>query len=242
MSMRLRTLGLALAAGIGLAGCTDGYGYSGVSAGYGVAGYGGYGGYGYDGFGYDGYYGSGYGYAGAFGSPYWGWYGDYYYPGTGSFVYDRYQRPFRWNDGQRAYWEGRRRDWRGDRGSVRNNWDGFGRNGYAGGQRGDGRRDLRPGAGRPWNGANARGPRGSRRDGQPGTTTPNVQQEQRTIAPNGGQRRWGSRGAQGAERGTYQNRGGDQRPRAAAPTVQQPRSTGGQQRGSGGRWGGRSRN
>lgn len=76
------------AAGVGVSACTDGYGYSGVSVGYGAPYYGG----GY----YDGY-----------GPGYWGWYGDYYYPGTGIYVYDRYRRPFRWNDDQRRYWQGR---------------------------------------------------------------------------------------------------------------------------------------
>ena len=67
----------------------SGYGYG---AGYGA----GYPGYGY-GAGYPGY---GYGYA-----PYWGWYDDFYYPGTGYYVYDSYRRPHRWTDAQRRYWE-----------------------------------------------------------------------------------------------------------------------------------------
>jgi hypothetical protein len=68
------------AAAIG--GCTDrGYGYSGVSVGYNAA----------------------------WGDPYWGWYGDYYYPGTGVYVYDRNHRRHAWNDTQRGYWEGRSR-------------------------------------------------------------------------------------------------------------------------------------
>ncbi len=96
---KLSIAGLALAAGFGLSGCaTDGYGggYGGVSVGYG-------GGYGYYDGGWDPYYG---GYSA---DPYWGWYGDYYYPGTGYYVFDRQNRRHRWNDGQRNYWQGRSR-------------------------------------------------------------------------------------------------------------------------------------
>lgn len=92
-----------------LGGCAyDDYGYGGVNVG---AGY--YGG------GYDGYYQPGY---------YGGWYNDYYYPGNGYYVYDRGGKRYRWNDGQRAYWEGRRNEWRGrnrngdGRGNANNNW------------------------------------------------------------------------------------------------------------------------
>jgi hypothetical protein len=80
-----------------------------------------------DGYGYGGSrvavgYGSAYG--GAYGSPYWGWYDDYYYPGTGAYVYDRYRHRHAWNDGQRAYWEQRRGSWRGEQ-RWRNNWRDF---------------------------------------------------------------------------------------------------------------------
>ncbi|WP_454278330.1 hypothetical protein [Sphingomonas sp. Marseille-Q8236] len=107
-----------MAAGLlALGGCTDGYGYSGVSVGSGFGG-----GYG------PGYYGGygGYGYA----PSYYGWYNDFYYPGTGVYVYDRYRRPYRWNDGQRSYWEGRRNAWRG--GPIRDQWRGWGRSGWRG--------------------------------------------------------------------------------------------------------------
>ena len=57
-------------------------------------GYGPYGGYGA----YPGYYG-GLGY---------GWYDNYYYPGTGIYVYDSYRRPHMWNDRQRSYWSNHR--------------------------------------------------------------------------------------------------------------------------------------
>lgn len=128
MVATLRTLALAAAAGVSLSACTDGYGYSGVSVGYGA-------GYYDDGYGYyDGGYGYYPGYDYAFGSPYWGWYGDFYYPGTGIYVYDRYRRPFRWNDRQRSYWETRRRDWRG-RDGYRDNWNGWDGNRWNGGGR-----------------------------------------------------------------------------------------------------------
>lgn len=147
--MILKRLGLAslvIGLGIGAAGCTDGYGYSGVNVGYASGygdgyygdGYGGYGnGYGGNGYGGNGYYGAGYGGVGA---GYFGWYGDYYYPGNGVYVYDRYRRPYRWNDGQRRYWEGRRGNYRGDR-----NWNGFDRSAYRGAYRNDGNRGDRGG-------------------------------------------------------------------------------------------------
>jgi hypothetical protein len=53
----------------------------------------GYGGYGYSGLSY-GYASPGYGY---------GWYDDYYYPGTGYYVYERSGARHRWNDSQRRY-------------------------------------------------------------------------------------------------------------------------------------------
>lgn len=114
------------AAGVAVAGCTDGYGYSGVSMGYGAP-----------------YYGANY-YDG-YGPGYWGWYGDYYYPGTGVYVYDRGRRPYRWNDDQRRYWQGRGDGyWRGRPGngqgqgvrpSPRPNWHDF-RGGPRGGNSG----------------------------------------------------------------------------------------------------------
>ncbi|WP_156404720.1 hypothetical protein [Sphingomonas sp. Root241] len=121
---RISAAGLAIALGLTAAACTeDGYGYSGVSVGYSSGGY-------YDG--YDPYYSYG-------PSSYFGWYGDYYYPGTGYYVYDRYRRPHRWNNGQQRYWYDRGRSWRGDR---RENWGGFGN------RRGEGRNwdrgDRRP--------------------------------------------------------------------------------------------------
>lgn len=98
----LRNLVLISAASLGLAACTDGYGYGGV-------------GYGYGGY-YNDYYDGGY-----YGSPYYGWYDGWYYPGTGYYVFDNRGTRRRWDDGQRRYWEGRRHNreanpqWRGSR-------------------------------------------------------------------------------------------------------------------------------
>jgi hypothetical protein len=100
-----------------------GYGYgspyyggrSGISLGVGYGS--GYGGYGYG----SPYYGS-YGY----GSPYYGWYGDYYYPGTGSYVYDSYRRPRAMTTTQRQYWSTRSPALRtSTRTTIRPNWSGF---------------------------------------------------------------------------------------------------------------------
>ena len=64
---------------------------------------------------YNPYYGSSY-----YRSPYYGWYDGFYYPGAGSYVYDRggVRRP--WNDRHRSYWEARR----GGRPGVAN-WSSF---------------------------------------------------------------------------------------------------------------------
>ena len=90
-----------------------GYGYS-----YGYPGYGyGYGGYGYGGYPYGGY------------DPF-GWYGDYYYPGSGVYVYDRSRTRRVWTDEQRRYWENRRNRWQSRNGTSTNtgeNWSGWDR-------------------------------------------------------------------------------------------------------------------
>jgi hypothetical protein len=112
-AFRLRAAAIALATGLGLAGCTTPYG-SGISLGYGngydpyyANGYGYGAGYGYPGYGagYPGYgYGMGYpGYGYGF-SPYWGWYDGFYYPGTGYYVYDRDRHPHDMNDDQKSHW------------------------------------------------------------------------------------------------------------------------------------------
>lgn len=123
--VRLRSAVLVLAAGLGLSACShyDGYGYGGLSVGYG-------GGY-CDPYYYDCY--SGYGRGGYY-DPWYGWYGDYYYPGIGIYVFDRFGRRHRWNDDHRRYWEGRRGRWRdrdwNDRRWER--WDNFRRDGRDG--------------------------------------------------------------------------------------------------------------
>lgn len=115
MWKRLGLLALIGGGALGVSACTDGYGYSGVSMGYGDGYYGG-----------DPYYGGGYGAVGYGGlGSYYGWYGDYYYPGTGVYVYDRYRRPQRWSGDQQRYWQQRRYGWH-DR-DVRDNWRDFGR-------------------------------------------------------------------------------------------------------------------
>ena len=108
-----RAAAFALASGLSLAACST---------------YGNYGnGYGYNGYGYNGY-GSGsrvsLGYSS---SPYWGWNSGYYYPGAGSYVYDSYRRPYRWNRTQQTYWTGRQTSWRnqGVRRQIRENWRDF---------------------------------------------------------------------------------------------------------------------
>jgi hypothetical protein len=89
MSPRLRNILLAATASLGLSACAyDGYGSVGYGYGYG----------GYDPYYYDDYY----------PGSYYGWWGDYYYPGTGFYVFDRRGHRHRWNDDQRHYWEGRR--------------------------------------------------------------------------------------------------------------------------------------
>jgi hypothetical protein len=122
LTSRLRNLLLIAAGAAGLSACAD-YG-RGMSIGYGPDGtcepYGGgcYGDYGYD-------------YAGYGGDSWFGWYDDYYYPGIGSWVYDRYGRRQQWRDSDRLHWQGRRghwkdRDWNDSRWQ---HWDGYRRQG-----------------------------------------------------------------------------------------------------------------
>lgn len=126
--MRLGTAAALLAAGFGVTACStyDGYGYGGVSVGYGYA---------------DPWYDSYWDYYDSY--PYWGWYDDYYYPGIGIYVYDHSGRRFRWSDRHRRFWTQRhhhwrdRRDFREDRREFRENWRDFRRD-----RRGD-RRDFR---------------------------------------------------------------------------------------------------
>ena len=126
MPPRILKLLLPLAAAGSLSACTGfyddyGYGYGGVSVGYSSGYSSGYG-RGYYDDDYYGYYAS---------RPYWGWYNNYYYPGTGYYVYDRYQRRYPWNSYQQRYWTDRQNYWRGrgdvreDRRELRENWREF---------------------------------------------------------------------------------------------------------------------
>jgi hypothetical protein len=117
----------ALAAGaLALGGCA--YGDLGVGLGYGggYGSYGGYGGYGYGSPYYGAGYGGGYGSYG-YGSPYYGWYDNYYYPGTGYYVYDSYRRPYAMTTTQRQYWAKRSPALLSSstRTTVKPNWSGY---------------------------------------------------------------------------------------------------------------------
>ena len=109
--MRIPYISLIAAGALALGGCA--YGDLGYGVGYGSPyygyGYGPYGGYGE----YPAYY-------GGFGAPYFGWYDDYYYPGTGVFVYDSYRRPHRWSSRERDYWMSHQ-----STGTRSANWSGF---------------------------------------------------------------------------------------------------------------------
>ena len=155
--MRIPYISLLAASALALGGCAYGdlglgmgygdpyYGYGGYGSYGGYGGYGGYGygspyyGYGYGGgptisIGYGNYYGSryspyygGYGY----GSPYYGWYDNYYYPGSGYYVYDSYRRPHVMTTTQRQYWSSRSPSLRTNTTAtttrVQPNWSGFDR-------------------------------------------------------------------------------------------------------------------
>ena len=118
--MRIPYISLVAGGALALSGCAyDNYGM-------------GYGGYGYNGYygdaGYAGPYYGDYGYG--YGAPYFGWYGDFYYPGTGIYVYDGYRRPHTWNDEQRTYWTSRQQAMRTStnrNATFRENWSGFNR-------------------------------------------------------------------------------------------------------------------
>ena len=139
MRIRIPYISLVAAAGLALGGCAYGdlgmglgygspyygssYGAYGYGAPYGAYGYGGpYGGISY-GIGYGNYYG---GYGGY--SPF-GWYDNYYYPGTGYYVYDVNRRPYRMTSTQRTYWSRRSPalSTSGTRTNVRPNWSAFDR-------------------------------------------------------------------------------------------------------------------
>ncbi|UAJ10169.1 hypothetical protein [Polymorphobacter megasporae] len=92
--LRVALIGGAVAT---LGACADGYGYGGGGYGGGVA---------YAG-GYSGPLGYGGDYYGGVGYPGYGFYNDYYYPGTGIYVFDRGGRRRAWNDDERNHWQHR---------------------------------------------------------------------------------------------------------------------------------------
>lgn len=116
--MRIPYISLVAAGALALGGCA----YDSYGMGFG-AGYGGY----YGDYGYGAPYYGDYGYG--YGAPYFGWYDDFYYPGTGIYVYDSYRHPHRWDDRQRSYWTSRQHQMRRSGGSatLRDNWSGFNR-------------------------------------------------------------------------------------------------------------------
>lgn len=213
ISKRLGGVCAAIGLALGLGGCADDYGYGGMSAGYGSGGYYGdpYG----DGYGYGGY--GGYGYPSNY-----GWYGDYYYPGTGIYVYDQYRRAYRWNDGQRRYWSNqqryRGRDWNGQ-----GSWNGFDRRQYD-----DGRRWQRDGN-RQWQGNDGNRQRQQDRNGyvpNPGYQgNPGARADGRTVSPQQPRDpgRWQGRGAERSG-GQWQGRrgGGGSAARRGADTSSRP--------------------
>jgi hypothetical protein len=112
--MRIPYISILAAGALALGGCAYG------GFGYGV----GYGGGGSSGdSGYRAPY-LGYGYAAS--DPF-GWYGDYYYPGTGIFVFDRDRHRHRWDGDQQRYWSSRRTQWESRSGHhwSGDNWSGF---------------------------------------------------------------------------------------------------------------------
>ncbi|MDX5984123.1 hypothetical protein [Sphingomonas echinoides] len=112
--IKLSLAAAALVAVGGLSACAEDYGYSGVSVGYGASAW-------------DPYYG---GYSA---DPYWGWNGDYYYPGSGYYVYDRQNVRHRWSAEQRGYWQGRNQRWHNDHREIRPMWRDYGVPGRPGG-------------------------------------------------------------------------------------------------------------
>src|SRR5688572_10065308 len=118
---RFRSALVLLAATVGLGACSYndgyGYGYGRVSLGYSSGGY-------CDPYYYD-CYGSRYGRRGY--DPWYGWYGDYFYPGIGIYIYDRWGGRRHWDDHHRRFWHDRRRHWGNRDWNDRRweNWQGF---------------------------------------------------------------------------------------------------------------------
>lgn len=195
---------VGLASAFALGGCAyDDYGYGGVSVGTGY-----YAGNGY----YDDY--GGYGPGG-----YGGWYNNFYYPGSGYYIYDRGGSRHRWDDGQRRYWESRRQARGNDgRGEGRpGNWNnGQGRPGNDRGQWRGNNQNGRPDRGQ-WQG----GRRGAQATPNAGNAVPQAQPQPQ---PGASGSRWQQRqqGAgqaptmrqDGGNRGNRGNRGSGRRDRS----------------------------
>jgi hypothetical protein len=177
---------IGLAGALVLGGCAydDGYGYGGVSVGSGYYG----GGY------YDPYYSPGY-----YGGGQYGWYNNYYYPGTGYYVYDRGGKRHRWTNSQRSYWEARRADRRDDRGRDR-----------------DGRRNWRGNDGRPDRDGRPGNWQRPDRDGRPG----NYARPDRNGRPDGGNDRGRWQGGRGRDGNDAVRRPPQPRPQASQPRPQ----------------------
>ncbi len=90
--LRVAFIGGAVAT---LGACADGYYGGGYGGGVAYAG------------GYSGPLGYGGDYYGGVGYPGYGYYNDYYYPGTGIYVFDRGGRRRSWNDDERNHWQHR---------------------------------------------------------------------------------------------------------------------------------------
>lgn len=104
--LRVALIGGAVAT---LGACADGYGYGGGGVAVGYAGYSGPLGYGGD-------------YYGGVGYPSYGFYNDYYYPGSGIYVFDRGGGRRLWNDDERGHWQ-HRGEYRGNHLYEGNNFD-----------------------------------------------------------------------------------------------------------------------
>lgn len=174
-----------------------------------------------DGYGYDCYDGGDYG-AGfvniGFGG---GWYDNYYYPGSGLWLFDSYNNRYPLRGQYLNYWGGRRAWWKHHGGRGDGHWNGN-RPGRGDGPRGDGRPGGRPGG---WDGRDRDndGPRGTRPP-RPGTGAGNPPTTTNPIGPGRGNGRpgggWGGpgRGDNDGPRGTRPPRPGAGNGNPAPPT------------------------
>lgn len=188
-----------------------------------------------DGYGYDCYDGGDYG-AGfvniGFGG---GWYDNYYYPGSGLWLFDSYNNRYPLRGQYLNYWGGRRAWWKHHGGRGDGHWNGN-RPGRGDGPRGDGRPGGRPGG---WDGRDRDndGPRGTRPP-RPGTGAGNPPTTTNPIDPGRGNGRpggWGGpgRGDNDGPRGTRPPRPGASNGNPAPPTGTVPIRPGRPDRGPG---------